>query len=225
MSMEAQVSGTGYQVSGKTAPFAARSYNLKPKTYHLPAHRAFTLIETMVAISLLTVAIVAPMLLTVQSLASAAYSRDQVTAFYLAQEAIEQVRQIRDGNILRISQNLANPACDPVTLFCSIPLDEDFAIDATTGTIKTTSDCANIATRPLKTYSGLYGYGDSACASNDPLWKITNFTRTVHASFVGGNPDELRVQVTVSWQTGSYKVRSFTISENLYRWVEDGSAS
>lgn len=187
--------------------------------------RGFTLIETMVAISLLTVAIVAPMMLTLQSLSSAYYSRDQVTAFYLAQEAIEEVHQIRDGNILSISQNLSDSACDPVTLFCHIPIDKDFTIDATNNRIETTSDCANIATRPLKTSNGLYGYGSDACSSVDSAWALTNFTRTVHASFVGGNPDELRVQVTVSWKTGSYQQRTFTISEDLYRWVQDGSAA
>src|SRR3989338_11299272 len=42
------------------------------------ASRGFTLIETMVAIALLTISIVAPMSLTTQSLASAYYARDQI---------------------------------------------------------------------------------------------------------------------------------------------------
>ena len=48
--------------------------------------RGFTLIETLVAISLLMVAIVAPMSLTARSLATAYYARDQITAFHLAQK-------------------------------------------------------------------------------------------------------------------------------------------
>src|SRR3954464_3392894 len=66
--------------------------------------RGFTLLETMVAVSLLAVAIVAPMSLTAQSLASAYYARDEVTAFYLAQEGLEAVRNVRDNNILQNSQ-------------------------------------------------------------------------------------------------------------------------
>ena len=50
--------------------------------------KGFTLIETLVAVSLLTVAIVAPMTLTARSLSAAYYARDQITAFHLAQEAI-----------------------------------------------------------------------------------------------------------------------------------------
>src|SRR3989338_503600 len=64
----------------------------------------FTLIETLVAISLLTVAIVVPMSLVTKSLSTAYYARDQVTAFHLAQEAIEIVRHVRDNNILMNAQ-------------------------------------------------------------------------------------------------------------------------
>ena len=63
---------------------------------HQKTSRGFTLIETLVAVSLLAVVIVAPMSLTTQSLSSAYYARDQMTAFHLAQEAIESVRSVRD---------------------------------------------------------------------------------------------------------------------------------
>ena len=62
----------------------------------------FTLIETLVAISLLSVSIVAPMALASQSLAAAYYARDQITAYHLAQEAIEAMRSIRDRQILKL---------------------------------------------------------------------------------------------------------------------------
>ena len=60
----------------------------------------FTLLETLVAITLLTIAIVAPMSLTTQALGSAYYARDQITASYLAQEGLEAVRSVRDANII-----------------------------------------------------------------------------------------------------------------------------
>ncbi len=182
--------------------------------------RGFTLVETMVAISLLTVAIVAPMLLTIQSLSSAYYSRDQITAFYLAQEAIEEVHQIRDGQILQIAETADSSS---INIFGPIPLDRNFVIDARkSDPAQAICECGNPAC-PLKpngscpylqTDGTLYGYSSG--------WTDTTFTRTVRASFVGANPDELRVQVTVSWQTGAYQERTFTISEDLYRWVQDG---
>jgi hypothetical protein len=35
----------------------------------------------------------------------------------------------------------------------------------------------------------------------------------------------MRVTVTVSWPTASEQTRSFTIYDDLYRWVNDGSAA
>src|SRR4051812_30812476 len=90
--------------------------------------RGFTLIETLVAIALLTIAIVAPMTLTTQSLAGAYYARDQVTAFFLAQEAIESVRSIRDNNVLSTALGT------PTDLLSGIPAVDGrpFTVDAHT---------------------------------------------------------------------------------------------
>lgn len=176
------------------------------------ATRGFTLIETMVAITLLTVAITAPMTLATQSLSTAYYARDQIAAFHLAQEAIESVRHIRDGNVLHDSLGL-----DPtLNLLDGIPTSGDpFTIDALDDS---TTLCTG-ACPVLKTNGELYGY-----ASGDG-WVNTKFTRTVTATFLPNTTeDEIHVEVEVAWQTANLTApRRFTISENLYRWVEDGS--
>lgn len=176
----------------------------------------FTLIETLVAISLLTVAIVAPMSLTAQSLAAAYYARDQITAFYLAQEAIEALRSIRDTQILEIAR-VADAS--GVNLFGPIPLDnQPFIVDARTADpAAAITVCSESVCPPLDTDGTLYGY--------ETDWVPTNFTRTVRASLVNGSNDEIRISVTVSWRTGAFQSRSFSISENLYRWVNDGSGA
>lgn len=56
----------------------------------------FTLIEALVAIAVLMVAITGPMVLAQKSLSSADLSKDQTTASFLAQDAIEDVLNIRD---------------------------------------------------------------------------------------------------------------------------------
>ena len=177
--------------------------------------QGFTLIETMVAISLLTVSIISPMALAAQSLSSALYARDQITAFYLAQEAIETVRSVRDGNILQDSQG-AN-----VDLLNGIPstTGAPFTVDASTNALTL---CQGGVCPPLETrqVDGIYGYSGGASG-----WATTNFTRIVTATFIAGTTNEIKVTATVSWHTGSYQTRSFTISENLYRWVNDGSAA
>ena len=62
--------------------------------------RGFTLIETFVAISIIMVAIVGPLLIVSRALSSSYYARDQIIAFYLAQDAVEFIRNKRDENKL-----------------------------------------------------------------------------------------------------------------------------
>lgn len=177
--------------------------------------RAFTLIETLVAVTLLTVAVVAPMTLTQQSLSSAYYARDQITAYNLAQEGIESVRALRDGQILQI----ATAADGSVDLFGPIPDNRDFMIDGLdTNPLTAIEECAD-ACDPLQLSpdGNLYGYGAG--------WVDTKFVRTMRAVYIGDSTDEIRLSSTVSWQLDSGQTRSFTIYENVYRWINDGSAA
>jgi len=184
----------------------------------MQSRRGMTLIETLVAISILAVAIVAPMSLTVQSLSAAYYAKDQIAASNLAQEAIESVRSVRDGNILKIALNTTS-TCDAdglsMHLMCGIPVDTDFKIDTRNNSIVRCDADGTDACDPLETDGDLYGYG---------LGEDTKFTRSVQATFIDDFQQEIRVMVTVTWQSGSQQtMRTFTIYENLYRWVSDGS--
>jgi prepilin-type N-terminal cleavage/methylation domain-containing protein len=180
--------------------------------------RGFTLIETLVAISLLSIAIVAPMSLTSQSLSAAYYARDQITAFNLAQEGLEAVRAIRDGQILEISRTADASSID---LFGPIPVNQNFTIDSrSSDPAQAMHICPSNGCPPLQTDGVLYGYD-----VDTETWPLTNFTRTLRASYVGASQDEIRLSVRVEWPTAARQIRSFTIYENLYRWVNDGSAS
>jgi len=61
----------------------------------------FTLLETMVAISLLMLSIVGPLTIAQKSVKTSTYTKNRTTAYYLAQDAIEYLRNIRDTNSLR----------------------------------------------------------------------------------------------------------------------------
>lgn len=179
--------------------------------------RAFTLIETLVAVSLLTVSIVAPMTLTSQSLAAAYYARDQITAYNLAQEGIEAVRAVRDGQVLQIS---ASSDASGIDLFGTIPVNQDFTIDAHQSDLSSAMETCSSTCKPLQTNGTLYGY-----SADTTTWPTTSFTRTLRASYVPGTTDEIRLSVTVSWLTAIGQRRTFTIYENVYRWLADSSAA
>src|SRR3989344_1482076 len=216
--------GVGNRLQGREITirtmFAPCRYSLSPSPYNLSS--GFTLIETLVAISLLSVAIVAPMTLASQSLSGAYYARDEITAFNLAQEGLEAVRAMRDGQILDISRTIDTSGID---LFGAIPNGQDFIIDsrvqnpASSVTVCLLNNCP-----PLQTDGTLYGYDPDTIT-----WVSTNFTRTMHACYVqesglcgAGVTDEMRVTSQVSWPVAGRQTRSFTISADFYRWVHDG---
>jgi prepilin-type N-terminal cleavage/methylation domain-containing protein len=181
--------------------------------------KGFTLIETLVAVSLMVIAIVAPMSLVSQSLTSAYYAREQVAAYALAQEGIEAVRAVRDGNILN---NALNGTSD--SLLTGIPINQNFTVDARLSGAAGLVSCGLNPCEYLKVDPGgsLYGHGVG--------WTTTKFRRTANAKYVGpagvnGGQDEIRVTITVEWETSTGRTRQFKMYSNMYRWVEDGAAN
>ncbi len=63
--------------------------------------RGYSIVETLVAVSVLLVAIVGPMTIVVRSLQTAFYLQEQATAVFLAQEGIEGVVAERNRHVLR----------------------------------------------------------------------------------------------------------------------------
>lgn len=165
--------------------------------------KGFTLIETMVAISVLVVALAAPLTLASQSLFTAIYAKDQVIASYLAQEAIELVRAKRDSNLLRIIDGEHT-----AQWLDGIPTNEYFGVDIKTSEIVGCGeDCRSTY---LKYSDNFYTYEGTG--------KDTRFTREVMVTHPDGS-GEAHVVATVRWATGAFKERSVTIDEFIYDWV------
>jgi len=62
--------------------------------------RGFTLLETLVAISIITLTIVGPLAMAAQASKLISVAKNQLTANYLAQEAIELIRYEKDTNMI-----------------------------------------------------------------------------------------------------------------------------
>lgn len=170
--------------------------------------------ETLVAITLLLLAIGGPMYAVSQSLSSAIYARDQVTAFYLAQDAVEYVRNMRDNNALNNRDWLSS-----VKQY--VPSDgsvgSPFKIDTQTGTI---TDCAGACPAMSYTSNGIYNYDpvDNANVTQSP------FTRTITLQMPDKNQNpanEIRMTVDISWRQNIAGARNqFKVVENLTSWVQ-----
>ncbi len=173
------------------------------RTY-TPRHhiRGFTLIETLVAISILVVAVAAPLTLASQSLFAALYAKDQTTAFYLAQEAVEMVRNKRDQNLLAYLND------GTTDWLAGIPTDSALHVDVPNDTmVACVGDCLD--TKLL--------HNDSFY--NHEAGEATRFSRSVRVTPNEELEGEATITVMVQWQTGSFQERTFTLEERIYNWL------
>src|SRR3989338_8997519 len=76
--------------------FSMYHLSLSPLT---PA-RGFTLVETVVALAVITGALVGPFLLSSRSIFTARHAKSRLIAANLAQEGIQIIRSYRDNNVL-----------------------------------------------------------------------------------------------------------------------------
>ncbi|MDD5318959.1 MAG: prepilin-type N-terminal cleavage/methylation domain-containing protein [Candidatus Pacebacteria bacterium] len=186
-----------------------KSTSLKAKN-----KKGFTIVETLVAITILVLALTAPLSIVAQALHSSYFARDQVTAFYLGQDVVEYIHNQRDAN------SLANLSDSTQWLN---GLSKCFAatgcqIDAISGQI---TDYAPGSYLYISNTTGAYRYTQTGGTP-------TNFTRTVFIT----NPDgstptgaskEVVIKAVVSWNTGSL-VKSYILNDHLFNWVSVSSS-
>ena len=193
--------------------------------FFVPRSRGFTIIETIVAIAILTIAMVAPLSLAQRGLNASVYARDQITAFYLAQEAIEYARNVRDNNNL-----LGRSGSSDWLRGLENCIDKTCGID-TTAVGAQTVDC-NMAPvdskRCLLVFqfnptTGIYGDFGLRADGGGVLpqgWRTTVFTRKLQITPVtigADNYAEADLVATVSWNTGIIS-KSITVNDKIFNW-------
>src|SRR3989344_3234434 len=187
---------------------------------HTRTQRAFTLIETLVAVSILTLAIVGPLFAANRAIVAARTARDQLTALYLAQEAIEYVRLMRDDAYLARypSSDASTVAWDDFTNGSGIfsigscrtstcTLDPWLAMG--TGGGLSLTPCSGTTCGPLYILNGSYRQQSGGGAVKTP------FTRTIQATWLPN--DERSIVATVAW-TYNGTPYSVSVSDHLTPW-------
>jgi type II secretory pathway pseudopilin PulG len=198
----------------------------KPKLKR--ASGGFSILEALVAIAILIIALTGPMVFAQQSLRAARVARDQVTAFYLAQDAIEFVKHVRDENSLSTfrydwlaglegcfaTESNPNTGCQVSTPEWSGGSTAG-AVDSCTG-----AGCPLYEQVPIdggKLY-GIFGAGAGVSPSR--------FSRRVRIMTPEGNDpttetEEVLVEVRVWWDTvGVAGDRQVLVREHVYNWIQ-----
>lgn len=182
-------------------------------------NRGFSLYETLIAIFILTYTVATAMTLVQKSLSSATYSRDQVVAAYLAQDAIEYIRNLRDESI--IETDLANSNTDWMSHLSPCATGGSCRIDTTpeagsTGNLQVCngSSCQLNFNASL----GEYGYHVT-----DSSWVASRFFRSFTITDVpnpSGPVVEKIITVTITWNAGPFNQQTYTASEHIFNWGE-----
>jgi hypothetical protein len=198
--------------------------------------KGLTMVETLVAISILTIAVIGPLGIIAQALRTSYYTRDQMTAYYLAQEAIEYVRNLRDNQGINITQlyaaSLENPNPAAVT-----PSWLENVIGSTTPQIFINPYSATSLTRYslirdanvysfiqysdgdpnsnyLKISNGIYGDTTALNATTSIFKREIYFQETANGSLL----QEFVMVVNVYWKNGSYPAK-LTLKEYFTNWT------
>ena len=150
--------------------------------------KGVSLIETLVAIFVLTVGIVGAFSLSMNIISFTNYNSNKLIASYLAQEGVELVRNIRDSNWLDNDNNDA------------LPSDGEYIVDYN-------SDLTNGSEDLYINDNGFYEHDNSP--------NETVFKRKIYVKDIGGL--FLKITVTVT-RVEKGNLRTVEVIERLYEW-------
>ena len=168
--------------------------------------KGFTLVETLVAVLLLTLSISGPLWMAQQSFVAARISQSQTVARFLAQEGVELVRGVRDTNILKSEEWLFGLTECRTEFGCEI-----HHINTGTQVVRVCSEDDGCNPLKFNESEGTYSY---LSGSN---YTVSSFVREVTITDITPDKD-VEVFVKVSWNDRGI-IRSVTTQEYLFNWL------
>ncbi len=185
------------------------------KFYIKKLNKGFTLIETMVAILILSVALAALISLISGSFFISRYNKNEITVNYLLQEVIDYVKNDRDTKIFQDGQDWEGFLSRYQTAGCFSG--SGCKIEVFSGNISKCEDsgrddlCDDILLYDENGKDNFYGYNNGGTQE-------AGFRRTIKMVNENDN-DNLNITVTLRWKNGnSEKTRS--LESTLMNWYQ-----
>lgn len=167
--------------------------------------RGFTLLESMVAITILLVAVVGPMSTIGNALSDIYTARDQMLAINLAQEGVETMRQLRDSDMLTLWNGGTTTWSDHL-------IAGNYVVTDTNGVPGVSKCSASACTQgEAAVYQDMQGYHQGTVGS---LGVPTKFTRDI--LITDASSAEKIVTSTVTWKTSTGVDRKIQVVESLF---------
>ena len=185
--------------------------------------KGFTLIETMVAITILAFAVSGPLFTANRAIIAAQTARDQLVALYLAQEGVEYVRMLRDNEYLNAyregGEDVSKDAWDNFLHNQSLGKCREDEYISKICTLDSVLDDSALKSCSSDTCDPLYLAGNGAASNIYTQESSGNvrspFTRTVQSVKISNN--EEKIVSTVSW-TFHGTPYTVTVSNHLTPW-------
>ncbi len=186
--------------------------------------RGFSLVETLVAITILLIVITGPLTISTTTARSTSFASEQVSAFFLAQEGLELAQKARDDLLLQADFSNPGDVTTKWNIFtntsgtyrycfqspgCGLEFDETTLVDLRSPVSCSGTNC-------------LMYYDETAARTKFTHQSTGNvatiYTRKIYFSNISS--DEVQVRVLVTWRTGTLraqqKVEAETYLYNVY---------
>jgi len=180
----------------------------------------FTLVETLVAISIFAFSLMALMVVLGKGIADTDYAKAKNTSAYLAQEGIEYVRNMRDTFAIYDS----SPAQGWTDFSAKLTAGGCFGAngcyinaDAIFNTPEPTPPATNIVFTSCGSTCTQLLYDASSGKYNYLSGTSSGFSRKIKVSQVSA--DQIRISSTVYWVQGT-NTYNITFSDDLYNWIQ-----
>lgn len=179
----------------------------------------FTLVETLIAISIFSLSIMAVIFVVSDDIADIGYAKKKVVASYLAKEGVEYIRNLRDAYVLYDPESgqagwnnfrVKIDPCDTTTnseKSCYF-VDEDLFYDGTMTGISVNA-CEGSCPVLYKSPDGGYAYNIAG--------SVDGFRREIKTREI--SEDEIEITSEVYWNQES-GVYSTSFSGVIFNWVE-----
>lgn len=182
-------------------------YFPKKGKIQLGHRKAFTLVETLVAVAILMISIAGPLVVANKGLVAAMYAKDQSVATFLAQEGMELIRNMKDQAIYTDTNGFSNfildagpgdfGACQGSDSYCGVYADGT----ATTHLLSCKNDLTKCILYQTTNWPQNYVNFNSDLGDIFSQYQPTIFNRHFYWNQVDNN--EIQVVVIVGWKTGT----------------------
>lgn len=179
-------------------------------------NKGFTLVESLFAIMTLTFTITILMTVVSSSLFSSRYSKDEIVVSYLMQEVVDYIRNDRDTNVFLNNMSWDDfynnySECSEIDGGCY------FAImgNSISPINSCDNNCPYLYFDKNASYGSFYNYKETSLDGEENI--MTNFKRKITVMKDSQNPDEININVNISWKNGSTLLER-NLSNTITNW-------